>query len=100
MKYNVDVRKDLFSVSLSVEVGLGTELAQLRVSVGTHIDLRLLRSCTFASLVTVLLCALDHSSNALPLAQDAGQNRLPFDSSSANSPRQGCLSTKSFFCRE
>ena len=28
-----------------------------------------LHSCTFFSLVTELLCALDHSSNALALAQ-------------------------------
>ena len=52
--------------------------AQLKASVGTHIDLTLLHSCTFVSLVTELLCALDHSSNVFALAQVASQNRLPF----------------------
>ena len=48
-------------------------------SVGLHIDLALLHSCTFVSLVTELSCALDHSSNAFALAQGASQNRVPFD---------------------
>ena len=34
-----------------------------------HIDLKLLHSCTCVSLVTELLCAHDHSSNAFALAQ-------------------------------
>ena len=34
-----------------------------------HIDLTLLHSCTCLSLVTELLCAFDHSSNAFALAQ-------------------------------
>ena len=41
---------------------------------------RLLHSCTFVSSVAGLLCALDHSSGALALAQVASRNRLPFDS--------------------
>mmetsp|Transcript_19164 Transcript_19164/g.51226 ORF Transcript_19164/g.51226 Transcript_19164/m.51226 type:complete len:102 (-) Transcript_19164:54-359(-) len=62
---NVGYANDfLFSVTVSVEVSLGTKLAQLRGSVGTHIDLTLLHSCTFVSLVTEWLCALDHSSSA------------------------------------
>ena len=44
-----------------------------------HVDLTLLHSCTFVSLDTELLCAIDHSSNAFALAQVASQNRLPFD---------------------
>ena len=72
-------------------------MAQLRESDGTHIDLTQLHSCTFVSLVTELLCALDHFSNALPLAQDARQKRLPFDSSSANAPWQRCFIKKKFF---
>ena len=50
----------LFSLSLSLSLCL---------VVGTHVDLTLLHSCTFISLVTELLCALDHSSNAFALAQ-------------------------------
>ena len=64
---------------MSVEVSLGTVLVQLRESVGMHIDLTLLHSCTFVSFVTELLCALDHSFNAFALAQVASQNRFPFD---------------------
>ena len=56
-----------------------TKLAQLRGSVGIHIDLALLHSRTFVSHVTELLCALGHSSYAVALAQVASQNRLPFD---------------------
>ena len=33
-------------------------------AVRMHIDLTLLHSCTFVSLVTELLCALDHSSKS------------------------------------
>ena len=51
----------------------------LHLSVGLYVDLTLLHSCTFLSLVTELLCALDHSSNAFALAQGAPQNRVPFD---------------------
>ena len=43
-----------------------------------HVDLTLLHSCTFVSLVTELLCALDHSSNAFALAQGASQNCISF----------------------
>ena len=68
-----------FSRTVSVEVSLGTVLVQLRESVGMHIDLTLLHSCTFVSFVTELLCALDHSFNAFALAQVASQNRFPFD---------------------
>ena len=63
----------LFSVKVSVEVILGAKLAQLRGSVGMHIDLTLLHSCTCVS------CSLDHSSTAFALAHVASQNRLPFD---------------------
>ena len=72
----------LFSVTVRVEVSLGTKLALLRESVRVHTDLILLHSCTFASFVTVLLCALHHSSNAFVLVQDSPQNRLPFDTPS------------------
>ena len=68
-----------FSRTVSVEVSLGTVLAQLRESVGMHIDLTLLHSCTFVSFVTELLCGLHHSFNAFALAQVASQNRFPFD---------------------
>ena len=44
-----------------------------------HVDLTLLHSCACVSLVTELLCALDHSSNAFALAQVAPQDKLPFD---------------------
>ena len=72
---NVSYADDFFvSVTVSVEVSLGTKLAQLRESVRMHTDLTLLHSCTFVCLVTELLCALDHS-----LAQVAPQNRLPLD---------------------
>ena len=39
-------------------------------------DLTLLHSCTFLSLVTELLCALDHSSNAFALAQGCHKTEL------------------------
>ena len=48
------------------------------VHVGIHIHLTLVHSCTCVSLVTELLCALDHSSSAFALAQVALQNKLPF----------------------
>ena len=71
---NVSHAQDfLFSVTVSVEVSLGTKLAQLRGSVGTYMDLTRSHSCTFVSLVTELLCALDHSSNAFALAQVASR---------------------------
>ena len=69
----------LLSVTVSVYVSLGSKLAQLRRSVGMHMDLTLLHSCTCVSFVTELLCAHDHSSNAFALAQMALQNRLSFD---------------------
>ena len=37
-----------------------------------------LHPCTFLSLVTELMCALDHSSNAFALAQGCHKNRLAF----------------------
>ena len=62
---NVSYAEDsLFSATMSVEVSLGTKLAQLRRNVGMHVDLTLLHSCTIMSFVTELVCALDHSSNA------------------------------------
>ena len=57
------------------------------VCVGMHIDLTLSHSCTSVSLVTELLCVLDNSSNSVALAQDASQNRLPFDMA-AEAPSQ------------
>ena len=51
----------------------------LRESVGLHMDLALLHSCTFVSIVTELSCALGHYSNAFALAQGASQNRVSFD---------------------
>ena len=49
---------------------LGHKAGQSRGrSVGMHVDLTLLHSCTFVSLVTEWLSALDHSSNAFALAQ-------------------------------
>ena len=48
----------LFPVTVSVAVSLGTKLAQLRVSVGMHIDLT------------------DHSSDAFALAQVAPQKQI------------------------
>ena len=77
-KYCV-LRPGVFAITVSVEVSLGTKLTKLRIGVGLHIDLTLLHSCTFVSLVTELSCALDHSSNAFALSQVASQNRLPFD---------------------
>ena len=65
----------MFSATVSVVVSLGTKLAQLRESVGMHIDLTLLHSCTCVSLATELFCALDHSSNAFVLAQVALQKQ-------------------------
>ena len=53
-----------FCVSLSVSL-------YLCVSVGMRMDLTLVHSCTFVSLVTELLCALDHCSIAFALAQVA-----------------------------
>merc|ERR1712136_77715 len=45
---NVSHAQDfLFSVTVSVEVSLGTKLAQLRGSVGTYMDLTRSHSCTF-----------------------------------------------------
>ena len=41
-----------------------------------HVDLTLLHSCTSVSLVTELLCALDHSSNACALAQGSHKIEL------------------------
>ena len=77
---NVSYANDLLvSVTVSVKVSLGTKLAQLRGSVRMHTDRSLLQSCTCVSLVTDLLCALDHTSNAFALAQIAPQNGLPFD---------------------
>ena len=55
------------------------ECLSLCLCVRVHIDLTLLHSCKFVSLVTELLCALDHSSNAFALDQVAPQNRLPLD---------------------
>ena len=63
-------------VTMSVEVGLGTKLAQAGESVGLRIDMTLLHSCTFFFLVTELLCPLDHSSNAVALAQDCHKTEL------------------------
>ena len=56
---------------MSVEVSLGTKIAQVRGSVGMHIDFTVIHSCTVVSVVTELLCALDHSSNAFAMAQVA-----------------------------
>ena len=53
--------------------------AQAEGSVGLHVDLAPLDSCTFVSLVTELSRTLDDSSNAPALAQGASQNRAPFD---------------------
>ena len=58
---------------MSVEVSLGTKF-------GMRIDLTLLHSRTLVALVTELLCAFDHSSNAFAVAQVASPNRLPFGS--------------------
>ena len=53
-------------------------LRSLSVSVRLHKDLTLLHSCTILSLVTELLCALDHSSNAFALAQGCNKTELHF----------------------
>ena len=46
-----------FSVTVSVDVSLGTKLAQLREIVGLHMYWSLLHSCTSVSLVTeVVAC--------------------------------------------
>ena len=42
-------------------------------------DLSLLHTCAFVSLVTELSCALDHSCIAFALAQVVPQNRVTFD---------------------
>ena len=52
---------------------------KLRGSVESCTDLTPLHSWTFASLFPALLCALDHSSNALALAQVVPQNRVALD---------------------
>ena len=65
----------LSSVTVSVEVSLGTKLVQLRRNVGMHVDLTQSHSCTLFSFVTEL-CALDHSSNAFALAQGCHKNRV------------------------
>ena len=72
---NVSYAEDFwFSVTVSVEVSLGTKVAQLRRSVKMHIDFSLSHSCTSVSLV-------------FALAQVAPQNRLPFDTLPPSSSR-------------
>ena len=44
--------------------------------VGLYIDLTPLHSCMFVSLVTELLCALNHSSDAFALAQGCHKKEL------------------------
>ena len=75
------LRHGVVAVTVSVEVSLDTKLNKSRVSVGMHIDLTLLHSCTFVSFVTELWCFLHHSSNVAALAQVASQKiDIPFDS--------------------
>ena len=57
------------SVTVNIVVSLGTKLAQAEERVlDCTLDLTRLHSCTLASLLTELLSALDHSSNAFALA--------------------------------
>ena len=59
---NVSYAKDLFlSVTVSVEVSVGTKLAQLRVSVGMHVDLTLLHSPLSQSCCVILIILPAHS---------------------------------------
>ena len=69
------LRHGVFAVTVCVKVSLDTKITKLR----KHIDMAQLHSCTFVSLVTELLCVVDHSSNAFALVQVASQNSLPFD---------------------
>ena len=64
---------------MSVAVSLGAKPAQTEESVELHTDLTPLHSCTFASLVSRLVCALDHPPNAFALAEVVPQNRVAFD---------------------
>ena len=74
VSHSVFVRLVCLFLSLSLSFSVF-----LFFSVGMNVDMTLLHSCTFVSLVTELLCALDHSSNAFALAQVAPRSRLPFD---------------------
>ena len=73
---NVSYDRVFASVTVIFVVSLGAKQAQAEGSVRLHVDLTLLLSCTFLSLVTELLCALDHSSNALALAQGCHKTEL------------------------
>ena len=64
-----------FSLSLFLSFALSLFLSLSRL-VGLHVDLILSHSCTIASFVTELVCALDHSSNAFVLAQDCHKIEL------------------------
>ena len=74
---------------------------RLRGSVEWCTDLTPLHSCTPASLPLDLLRALDHSSNALALAQAVPQNRLALDrhehthSQCTRAPRETCMTAVS-----
>ena len=71
------VRVSSITLSLSLAVFLSESLSvclsslSFCLSVRVHMDLTLSLSCTLFSLVTELLCALDHSSNAFALAHKA-----------------------------
>ena len=76
---------------------------KLRRSVGMHVDLTLLHSCTFVSFVRELLCAFDHFSSAFALAHGWHNTEMHFSLSlalyfslSVNTPPDCYLYTTSY----